>query len=248
MTTPHVSEQDGIRNMHFGTPAIQGAMRISEPFSLEFEYIQQMMVWTLFTESFAHIVQLGLGAGSLTKFCYRNFQGSLITAIELDPVVIELCRADFSLPADDERLCVLAMDAMEYVTDPANRGTVDILQIDLYDAQALAPALQSLEFYQACMECLAPEGILTVNLFCDYPDRAQNLQHLEQVFAAVAWLPEVHDGNVVAIAFKHNPLVDFDRLYVNASLITRQLKLPAKDWVDGLMDWMQSTASSEDPV
>ena len=244
MSLLNITVHDGVQNLHFGTKTIQGAMRLAEPFSLEFEYIQQMMLWTLFTESFAHIVQLGLGAGSLTKFCYRHFPGSRITAVEIDPAVIELCRADFALPADDVRLCVLAMDAMDYVKDPANRGVVDILQVDVYDAKALAPALQSLEFYQACADCLTPAGILTINLFCDYPERAQNLQRLEHVFAAVAWLPEVHDGNVVAIGFKQNPLVDFDRLYLNASEIERQLALPATQWVDGLMDWMQSSDPS----
>jgi hypothetical protein len=29
----------------------------------------------------------------------------------------------------------------------------------------------------------------------------------------VAWLPEVHEGNVVVIAFKHAPYMDFAELY-----------------------------------
>lgn len=239
MHTPTISEVDGIRNLHFGTHNIQGAMRIADPFALEFEYIQQMMMWTLFKESPAHIVQLGLGAGSLTKFCYQHFAFSTITAIELDQAVINICRSDFALPSNDLRFSTVAMDAMDYVTNFNHHGMIDILQVDLYDALALEPALGSLAFYKACVDCLSPEGIMTVNLFCDYADHDKNLQYMEQVFPAVAWLPEVHDSNVVAIAFKSSPAVDFDQLYERAAAIDQKLNLPAKKWVDDLMDWMR---------
>lgn len=213
-------------------------MRIQDPYALEFEYIQQMMMWMLFNRSPAHIVQLGLGAAALTKFCYRHYPRSKITAIELNPAVIEICRSEFYLPQDDKRLSVIAMDAMEYVTDNTHHAKVDILQVDLYDAQAEKPALDSPEFYQACADCLSPEGLMTVNLFCDAPDHAKNIESMEQCFEAVAWLTEVHDSNIVAIAFKKAPSIDFEKLYERAALLEKQHKLPASIWVDGLVDWM----------
>jgi spermidine synthase len=68
--------EDGVsRYLHLGTPWIQGAMNIKEPFDLDLEYIQRMMAGLLFlkTASVAgrHAMQLGLGAASLTKFCYK---------------------------------------------------------------------------------------------------------------------------------------------------------------------------------
>src|SRR5919205_118435 len=68
-----LSEQDGVRYLHFGTEWVQGAMRIRKPDWIELEYAQQMMVWMLFNDQPRHIVQLGLGTGALTKFCYRQF-------------------------------------------------------------------------------------------------------------------------------------------------------------------------------
>jgi spermidine synthase len=213
-------------------------MRIQDPYALEFEYIQQMMLWMLFSRSPAHIVQLGLGAASLTKFCYKHYPRSKITAIELNPAVIEICRSEFYLPPDDKRLSVIAMDAMDYVTNKANHSRVDILQVDLYDAQAEKPALDSPEFYQACADCLSPEGMMTVNLFCDAPDHSKNIESMEQSFEAVAWLTEVHDSNIVAIAFKKSPSINFEKLYERAALLEQQHKLPASAWVDGLVEWM----------
>ena len=213
-------------------------MRIDDPYALEFEYIQQMMMWALFNKSAAHIVQLGLGAASLTKFCYKHYARSKITAVELNPEVIDICRAEFYLPKDDNRLQVISLDAMDYVTDRANHSTIDILQVDLYDAQAEKPALDSPEFYQACADCMTPEGVMTVNLFCDAPDHSKNIEAMEQSFEAVAWLTEVHDSNIVAIAFKQAPSIDFEKLYQRAEQLEQQLKLPASTWVDGLVDWM----------
>ncbi len=238
MNKPAVSESNGIKNLHFGTRFLQGAMKISAPDALEFEYIQQMMMWALFHRSPSHIVQLGLGAGSLTKFCFKQYPRSKITAVELNPEVIALCRAEFHLPPDDKRLQVLAMDAMHYVCDPSHHAKLDVLQVDLYDAQAEKPALDSAEFYQACADCLTPEGIMTVNLFCDTPDHSKNIENMEKSFEAVAWLTEVHDSNIVAIAFKKAPSIDFEKLYEHAELLEKKLKLPASEWVDGLADWM----------
>src|SRR5690554_7141630 len=105
-----IFENNGMRSLHFGTPAVQGAMNIDRPDDIELEYVQQMMMWLLFRESAGHIVQLGLGAASLTKFCYRRFGSARVTAVELDPEVIEACRLHFALPPDDARLQVLNMD------------------------------------------------------------------------------------------------------------------------------------------
>ena len=167
MSKPNISEQDGVRNLHFGTHVIQGAMRLDDQLALEFEYIQQMMLWTLFIEQPVHIVQLGLGAGALTKFCHHHYPAARTTAIELDAAVITQCHAHFALPLNDQRLSVCAMDAWDYVNDPSNHSSCDVLQVDLYDAHAIEPTLNSPEFYAACADCLTDTGIMTVNIFCD---------------------------------------------------------------------------------
>lgn len=234
-----VSEEDGVRYLRFGTRWVQGSMNIEDPYAIDLEYVQQMMMWTLFNPAPGHIVQLGLGAGALTKFCYRHFARAKVTAIELDGAVIDAGRSEFSLPANDDRLNVCEMDAMAFVQDAQNHGTVDVLQVDLYDAQAKGPVYESAEFYKACADCLAPDGIMTVNLFCDFPDHGKNLEAMQAAFDAVVWLPEVHDGNVVAIGFKAPPSIDFSDLYKQAQSIHARLGLPAESWVDGLQSWMQ---------
>lgn len=233
-----INEEDGVRYLHFGTPWIQGAMRIDKPDAIEVEYVQQMMVWTLFMNNPAHICQLGLGAATLTRFCHLHYPDAQVTAVEIDQDVIDICRSEFLLPADGDRLKVVLGDAMAFVSDSANHGTADILQVDLYDADARGPALGSPEFYRACADSLRPDGIMTTNLFCDYPEHNDHLRRMEAVFESVVWLPEVHDSNIVAIGFKSAPVLDFDELYARAERLSQRLGLPAHTWVDGLYSWM----------
>jgi spermidine synthase len=229
-----LSEQDGVRYLHFGTEWVQGAMRIRKPDWPELEYAQQMLAWMLFIEDPRAIVQLGLGAAALTKFSYRQFPQAQVTAVELNPSVIAICNSMFKLPPEDERLRVLEMDALDFVLDDANHDTIDALQCDLYDATARGPVLDTPEFYQACNACLTERGVMTVNLFGDHPSFAKNIKAMRFAFAHVICLPEVHDGNVVALCFKNKPDLDPARLAARAAQIVAATKLPAKSWVKGI--------------
>jgi spermidine synthase len=229
-----LSEHDGVRYLHFGTEWVQGAMRVRKPGWIELEYAQQMMAWMLFIDQPRHIVQLGLGTGALTKFCYHEYPQAQVTAIELNPNVIDVCYSMFQLPPEDERLRVQQMDAELFVNDPANRKSLDVLQIDLYDATARGPVLDSPAFYQACARCLGDDGIATINLFGDHPSFLKNMPAICSAFNHVLTLPEVHDGNVVVIAFKSEPEFDFADLYQRAAVIREMTKLPARSWVNGI--------------
>ena len=235
-----LSEQDGVRYLHFGTEWVQGAMRIRKPDWPDLEYAQQMMAWMLFIDAPRHVAQLGLGTGALTKFCYRQFPETQVTAVELNPSVVAICNSMFKLPDEDERLSVLEMDAMDFVTDETRHGTLDALQVDLYDATARGPVLDTPEFYEACAACLAPHGIMTVNLFGEHPSYEKNLKAMRYAFDQVACLPPVHEGNVIAIAFKTRRELDFTALHERAARITQATKLPAKSWVNGLKAWQSA--------
>jgi spermidine synthase len=108
------SEDGKIRYLHLGTEWIQGSMFLDRPFDIELEYVQRMFGWLLFFPhdevKGAHAMQLGLGAGTITKFCYKKLKMTC-TAVELNPGVLQACRGWFRLPPDDERLRVVLADA-----------------------------------------------------------------------------------------------------------------------------------------
>ncbi|SOE58713.1 Spermidine synthase [Burkholderia sp. D7] len=231
------SEEDGVRFLHFGTEWVQGAMRLKKPNHLELEYAQQMMAWLLFIETPKRIVQLGLGSAALTKFAHAFLKRAKVEAVELNPSVVIAARTMFELPNDDARLTIHEQDAYDFVNDRANHGTIGALQIDVYDATARGPVLDSTSFYRACRACLtAPAGVVTINLFGDHPSFVRNMKRLNEAFdARVIALPEVHDGNRIAIAFAGPALdVPYAQLEQRAKLIEKELKLPARQWVKGL--------------
>ncbi|MEO7128776.1 MAG: spermidine synthase, partial [Rhodoferax sp.] len=162
------SDYGDVRYLHLGTEWVQGSMLLDAPFDIELEYVQRMMAWLLFADpaevSKRHAMQLGLGAGALTKFCRKKLRMKT-TAIELNPQVVAACRLWFKLPPDDARLQVVLGDAEEVARHAHWHGTVDALQVDLYDHEAAAPVLDSEDFYADCRRLLTEDGCMTVNLF-----------------------------------------------------------------------------------
>jgi spermidine synthase len=230
------SELDGVRYLHFGTEWVQGAMRLRRPWQIELEYAQQMMAWLLFLDPPARLAQLGLGAAALTKFCYRYLPESRVTAVELNPAVVVAAHTMFGLPDNDARLSVLETDAWDFVTDAEQRESFGVLQIDLYDATARGPVLDSVAFYRACRACLTDPGMLTINLFGDHPSFERNMRNLQTAFEGrVIALPEVHEGNRVALAFSGPPLAfDWPLLRARADHVEHAFGLPSRSWVRAL--------------
>ena len=63
-----VSEQSGVRYLHFGSEWVQGAMRISKPNALELAYTRDFMLALLLRPEAKRFLLIGLGAGSIAKF------------------------------------------------------------------------------------------------------------------------------------------------------------------------------------
>lgn len=200
-----VSDDGDVRYLHLGTPWVQGSMRIRDPFDIDLEYVQRMMGWLLFADPAEvprmHAMQLGLGAGAITKFCHKKLRMKT-TAIELNPQVLAVCRSWFKLPPDSSALQVVLADAAVEIQKPEWHGTVDALAVDLYDHEAAAPVLDSAEFYADCRNLLTEDGIMTVNLFGRSSSFDKSLDQMAQAFgedALWAFRP-TREGNTVVLA------------------------------------------------
>jgi spermidine synthase len=94
---PFVIDDGSTRTLHFSLSLIQSTMSLKEPFALELDYTQAMMSFMLFLARPQRIFMLGLGGGSLAKFCWRHVGSARITVVEIDPDVIAF-RDEFELP------------------------------------------------------------------------------------------------------------------------------------------------------
>ncbi|WP_372588158.1 spermidine synthase [Acidovorax sp. BLS4] len=230
-----VSDDGEVRHLHLGTPWIQGSMRVAEPFELELEYVQRMMAWLLFVEPASvtkrHAMQLGLGAGALTKFCHKKLR-MCATAIELNPQVLAVCRAWFKLPPDGPKLRVILGDAAAEIRDPMWLGTVDALQVDLYDHDAAAPVLDSAAFYADCRALLSEDGAMTVNLFGRASSYERSLGKMAEAFGADAlWaFKPTREGNTVVLAQRTPTRPKRADLLARAEAVQARWDLPATKW------------------
>lgn len=199
-TRPFILETDSERHLHFAHDSVQSTMSVDEPDALICAYTRKMMAFLLFNPDPRHIVMIGLGGGSLPKFCYRYLRQTQITVVEINADVIAL-REEFSVPADDERFQIIHGDGAHYIATLA--GPVDVLLIDAFDAVGIAPSLASSDFYAQAASRLAPDGVLVMNLSGEYGRYAVHIRRIRAVFGKnMVLVPVTTSDNLLLFAFK----------------------------------------------
>jgi len=197
---PFVYEAEGVKSMRFCCTAVQSSMRLSHPFELELGYTQAMMGFMLFNDEPEHILIVGLGGGSLSKYCYRQFPHARITTLEISPKVIAL-RDEFMIPPDDERFRVIHADAAAYLAN--NNVQADIILLDGFDGDGLPDGLSSISFYANCWRNLRSQGVLVSNLLGSSRCVGVCLNRLRGVFNDLLWSSKSFDSsNLIAFAVK----------------------------------------------
>ena len=106
---PFVIDDGVVRRLHFNLKLVQSEMEISNPDQLRVAYTQSMMGFLLFNPTPKHVLVVGLGGGSLTKYCYRRLPKCRLTTLEMSAGVIA-CRDWFMLPHDDDRIPQLQLE------------------------------------------------------------------------------------------------------------------------------------------
>jgi spermidine synthase len=195
---PYFVDAAGLRSLHFGPARIQSRMRLAAPDELVFDYTRLMMAFLLFRAAPARIALIGLGGGSLAKFCHRHLPRTRIEAVELDPRVIAL-RDAFAIPRDDRRLRIRLGDGVEFVARVQNG--FDAILLDGYDEAGMPARLRSAAFADACRAALRARGLLVVNVDRGDPGFALLLRRLRASFSdAVLVVDDDDRGNAVVFA------------------------------------------------
>lgn len=234
-----------IRSLLANWGYVQSAMSIKDPNRLLLEYTQAMMGLLLFNGSPGTIEIIGLGGGSLAKYCHAYLPSTHIRAVEIDEHVLAMAD-QFCIPADSSRLELVLADGHDFVA--RDERTTEILLIDDFNSDEEVHQLNSAEFFSACRARLNPGGILVANL-CD--PRGQNqsaLRNLRKSFDQIVTLPVEAGMNLVVFAFSEG-CHQFDRkqLHDTARLIGSRHPLPMAELLEKmqlqsrhLVNWVAS--------
>lgn len=203
---PLVQTRGDRRTLEFLPGDVQSEMRLSRPTALVLAYCRAIMCFALFVPRPRAIVMVGLGGGSLAKFCYRHFPQARITVIELRADVIAL-REQFCVPPDDARFSVVHADAADWLA--RSPACADVLVVDGFDTAGLPQALCTARFYGDCRAALRDGGVLVANVFSYDPRHAGMLARLRLMFNdRVCWFERMAGNNHILFAVKAPPRPD----------------------------------------
>jgi spermidine synthase len=158
---PFVFDSRGAKALHFSMGEVQSRMRLDDPDALDLEYTRTMMAVLLFVPEPQRIAMIGLGGGSLAKFCHRHLPAARIQVVEINPHVVAL-RDEFLVPPDSARFQVALGDGARAVRQWD--GEIDVLMIDGFDWEGMPDGLGAQRFYDDCHDALCPGGVMVVNL------------------------------------------------------------------------------------
>jgi len=225
---PFVLETQHAVSLHFDHLATQSCMSLRAPDKLALGYTRTMMGFLLLQPAPRQICMIGMGGGSLAKYCYRHLPEVKITAVEIDPDVIAL-REVFRIPADDARFTVLCADGADYIRSEG--VAADVILVDAYESGGIARQCTDLPFFSACRERLSETGVLAINFTDDEPALDLYVERLKSVFgSSYAVVRCADDSNIIVFAWKGTRHLPSSRVLLDRAFSyawADDLKLPS---------------------
>jgi len=197
MPKPFIEEDEGTVSLYFKAGSIQSQMRKEAPVDLLLTYTRIMTSLLRFNPSPRSIAIIGLGGGSVAKWCHRHLPHADITIVEINPHVIAL-RDRFYIPGDDHKFRVLCEDGADYVARTPEK--TDVLIVDGFNLDGQPPELCSQIFYDNCYHALTSSGLMIVNL-CGDKDEA-NIRRIGKSFSNQISIVTSGDDDLVVFARK----------------------------------------------
>lgn len=199
---PFVKRDGQQLTLQFSPASIQSQLCLDEPNRLQLGYTRTLLGFLLFAPQPRNITMIGLGGGSLPKYCYNALPDTNIAVVEINADVIAL-RDTFMVPKDSERFAVHCADGAVFVAEKT--GTEDVIVVDGFDVGGQAPTLCTEEFYRHCYQALADNGVMAVNLSENAKQHSTFIYRMRRVFSDAVFVVSAEDcTNKVVFAVKKN--------------------------------------------
>jgi spermidine synthase len=178
----YITEDYENRYLRFDT-SWQSGMSLRDPEKASFVYTDYFQLAWIFHPKIQSVLFLGLGGGSSPKKFYTDFPEVSITAVEIDPVVVEVAEQYFHIPKD-ERLLVVIDDGRNYLEK--TEKLYDLIVLDAFIDQTVPPHLTTKECFQVIFKHLGSEGVFAFNIIGDLSGRySHSLRSVYKTFSSV---------------------------------------------------------------
>jgi spermidine synthase len=136
------------------------------------------------------VLILGMAGGTTASGYRRLFPGIRLTAVEIDPLIVEVAKAYFGVSTGPD-LQVRVADARPFLADGTSR--FDVIEADLFAGGLYAPFyVITKEFFELARTRLRPNGVIVVNVLAlggDGSLAGAVAATMAQVFPSVFELP-----------------------------------------------------------
>lgn len=174
----------------------ESAFDPTDDLRLPFEYTQLMTSALVYPPKLDSVLEIGFGGGRTAWYMHKFLPETMVTAVELDPVVVELSKKYFGI-SEGPNFQVVVKDGRMFLARNAEK--YDVIMIDAYRGPFVPFHLLTTQFYESAKSHLNTGGVI-----------AQNIETTTMLFeAAIATLKTVFDhvdlfdagGNVIAVAY-----------------------------------------------
>lgn len=194
-----IEDKGGLRSLYFGSRSLQSRMSLTNPHELVLSYTWYMVLALLINATPRNILIVGIGSGSFVRFFNHHFPESLIDAVDYSPHIINAAKGYFQLPQNNQ-ISVYCTDGRSFLQDNSSKQ-YDLVLIDAFDDQGMAPTVYSDLFFNLCANSLTPDGVVSCNLWSDDKMRLQEIRtSLATHFKSCLYLPVPDRGNIIAMA------------------------------------------------
>ena len=164
-----IGERGTVRTMYFvgdnGMQYIESRVDRAYPASLDLDYTRTMMAGFLLHPQPRRLLMLGLGGGGMSNYLHGRIPDLEIDCVDIDPEVVRLAQTYFDVPTNSPRYRCHVDDArlfVERATTPASQW--DMIMLDAFRGVFVPYHLKTVEFYQAVLARLSPQGVVVANL------------------------------------------------------------------------------------
>ena len=240
--TIEVSQNAEFRLLRTDKIAVQSALLRKKPEQLVLPYMQAMMAAFLFQPSPRQIILFGLGGGDMVRQLHFQLPDSQITAVEIDPAIVDVSRGYFELPESD-KVTVQIDDAAHFLHQ--DNQHYEMMLIDIYGGKEMPSLLQTPDFYQHCHQQLKDNGVLVLNLLTNDADKFREILWLirQRFNHSTLCLTVPGHINIIVFAFKKRPTeLNQPVLLHKAEQLKQKFGLEFEEWATQLF----STNPTED--